>query len=516
MNAAQPTARTRRSRWLASLTTPEPNRVYQRSAADAASMSVAGTLGAEIAGVIEARLLQAGRVVLDWRPLSPPAGTPSARKPEHPGEIEQTLVPDVAAGYFAGTLPNVPIGGPYTFELRLRDGDSTRPGPRVPGLLVGDLWVLAGQSNMEGCGGLADLEPPSPHVHAFYLGDTWAVARDPLCWFNEASEPAYWREPDPAKRPAAARQERALREVGGGLAMRFGKDLHRASGVPVGLVVCPLGGSSMAQWSPRLKDQGTSCLYGAMLRRIGRAGGRVAGCLWWQGESDALDVQGRGYLENTRELFASLRVDLGQPDLPFLYVQLAPFHSWDPNVTPAGWNKVRNDQLLLERELPHLAFTAALDATLSDPIHVDSTSLRRIGARLARLALRFVNGPGAGDRAFTGKRAGAAVAPEIGPRPAGFAFEDAARTELRVAYQSVNGKLLPARDIRGFSIEKDGVPQVIASCVRGPDGRSVLITLADPAPPGANFWYARGFFPVCNLTDEAGFPAPAFGPVSLA
>jgi sialate O-acetylesterase len=486
MNATHRPAGPRRSRLFAVLTAPEPFRVYQRSAANAAAIEIAGALAPDAAGTVESRLLQARKPLLDWRPLR------------------------ITGRSFADALPDVPVGGPYTLELRLRDGDTVRPGPRIPGLLVGDLWVLAGQSNMEGCGGLVGLEPPSPHVNAFCFGDYWAVARDPLCWFNEATEPVYWREPDPAKRPEAARRERAARETGAGLGIRFGKDLHRATGVPVGLVMCALGGSSMAQWSPRLKDQGPRSLYGATLRRIAQVGGRVAGCLWWQGETDALENQGRQYPENMRELITSLRADLGRPDLPFLYVQLAPFHSWDPNVTPAGWNKVQNDQLVLEKELPQLAFAAALDATLSDPIHIDAASQRRIGARLARLALHLNR-----DRHLFFERQSAA-ATEIGPRPARVEFENAERTKLRVTFEGVNRALLPARGIRGFSIEQNGMPQEITSCVRGADGRSVLITLAAAVPPGASLWYARGFFPVCNLVDAAAFPAPVFGPVALA
>jgi hypothetical protein len=79
----------------------------------------------------------------------------------------------------------------------------------------------------------------------------------------------------------------------------------------------------------------------------------------------------------------------------------------------------------------------------------------------------------------------------------------------------VNGALTPARGIRGFVIEKDGVVSGIRNCVRAQDGKSVVISLVSTVPEGANLWYGKGLDPCVNLADKGGFAAPVFGPVEL-
>ena len=69
-------------------------------------------------------------------------------------------------------------------ELELATGGPHEVGG-AKNVLVGDLWVLAGQSNMEGVGGLVEVETPHPLVHSFQSRETWAVAEEPLHWLGE-------------------------------------------------------------------------------------------------------------------------------------------------------------------------------------------------------------------------------------------------------------------------------------------------------------------------------------------
>jgi sialate O-acetylesterase len=43
-----------------------------------------------------------------------------------------------------------------------------------------DVWVMAGQSNMEGCGALAESLDPDPRVWCFTTRSEWRMAKDPL------------------------------------------------------------------------------------------------------------------------------------------------------------------------------------------------------------------------------------------------------------------------------------------------------------------------------------------------
>jgi sialate O-acetylesterase len=68
-----------------------------------------------------------------------------------------TKVAEARAGQWPGELRDVPAGGPYKIELRAAGATST-----VEDVLVGDLWILAGQSNMEGVGDLVGVQKPDP------------------------------------------------------------------------------------------------------------------------------------------------------------------------------------------------------------------------------------------------------------------------------------------------------------------------------------------------------------------
>lgn len=444
------------------ITSPRPNQVFQRNEDYLGDIIIAGTVGG--ARVVEYRLTDGG-----WQKA------------------------EVSGGRFTGVVKDVPVGGPYTLEIRA-DGKGIQ---RVPGILVGDLWILAGQSNMDGCGKLINLEPPHRMVHAFYYNESWSVAKDPLCRVTDSIDPVHWPTQNLAELQKIRESDYAYREIGASLGVRFGKDLYKATGVPVGLLVCPHGGTSLEQWSPKLKSEGGNSFYGSMLRRVQVADGKVAGCLWYQGESDAVGpTQGTQYREDFRFLIESMRTDLNAPDMPFIYVQLGPFFS-DDAAYRDGWNRVQDVQLAIEKEMPNLAMVPAIDSTISDIIHADAVSLRRIGARMALMARKLRFGE---DIPF-------------GPRPAEIGFADDTRTTIRVRYTDVNGKLTSASGIRGFLVEKDGVPCVIRGCKA--DGDIVLITLAESAPNGAVLWYGRGISPTVSLKDSAGFAAPVFGPVEL-
>ena len=86
-------------------------------------------------------------------------------------------------------LGGIPAGGPYRIELRIQ---GTNAVAQVDNILVGDLWVLAGQSNMEGMGELVDVQQPDPLVHSFDLADNWVVAEEPLHTLVSAADRVHW------------------------------------------------------------------------------------------------------------------------------------------------------------------------------------------------------------------------------------------------------------------------------------------------------------------------------------
>ena len=74
-------------------------------------------------------------------------------------------------------LTGIPVGGPYTLTISDKNGEVD-----FDNIYVGDVWILAGQSNMEGAGLMTDAEyayesNPDMSVRAFYLDDSWDFAR---------------------------------------------------------------------------------------------------------------------------------------------------------------------------------------------------------------------------------------------------------------------------------------------------------------------------------------------------
>ena len=95
-----------------------------------------------------------------------------------------------------GKLVGVPVGGPYTITCSVSAGPgkgtlTTSVGP----VFVGDLWVLAGQSNMQGVGDLVDVTPPNPRVMLLGMDDKWRQAEEPLHWLVDSPDPVHSGDP---------------------------------------------------------------------------------------------------------------------------------------------------------------------------------------------------------------------------------------------------------------------------------------------------------------------------------
>ena len=223
-----------------------------------------------------------------------------------------------SVGYQDGKLVGVPTGGPYQVSVEVKVGGETRP-VNVGHLYVGDLWVLAGQSNMEGVGDLGT----SPRRTTGSGCSGWtASGRGPRSRCTGSSTPPTRSTRAtllPGKRSA---EQHKTRPKGAGLGLPFAVAIARATRRPHRPGRRAHGGTSMAQWDPAKKDEGGKSLYGSMLRQVNLAGGKVKGVLWYQGESDANDQAAAVYPKVFADFISAVRPDFGQPDLPFYLVQI--------------------------------------------------------------------------------------------------------------------------------------------------------------------------------------------------
>lgn len=427
--------------------------------------------------------------------------------------FDWSAIPVSGEGQWTTRIAGVPVGGPFRIELRLRDTAGDELDRREVGdVFIGDLWVLAGQSNMDGRGELADAETPSEMVRVLTLADTWQVAEDPLHWCYESVYPVYLssyvsptqRRPIDYAPRGAWPTWRPPDDMGTGLGISFGKQIHEASGVPVGLVVCSLGGTTLDQWSPSLKEQGARSLYGAMLARVAKCGGRVRGIVWYQGESDSYPTEtARQYADKLASFVGSIRADLADEQLPFLVVQIGR-QVISGEAAPDGRNLVREAQRLAAERIPHCGVTSAIDLSLSSAAHLDADGYKRIGRRLGKLALAVAYRDGRHWR---------------GPTLKSVTVDKEQPDVIRVEYENVTGRLRAEPRVAGFSVRDQGgsrlAVNVLEATVDQAAGNVVRIRTISPVPEGATLWYGYGWDPHCNVVDDADMAAPAFGPIPL-
>lgn len=373
---------------------------------------------------------------------------------------------------------------------------------------MSDMWILAGQSNMEGCGDLIEVETSHTKVRTFAHGDKWETAQEPLHWLLEANDTVHWcghtRETIEAERANV----RKTRTKGAGLGLTFAKTISDATGNEIDLVPCAHGGTSMEQWSPHHKNLGGASLFGAMLRRVRLARetqptAQLKGVLWYQGESDANVDAAALYFDRMIELITAFREDLHAPGLPFYLVQLGPFAATDSDADPnrASWSLIREIQRTLPSELENVATVPAIDLTLDDPIHIGTDGLKRLGRRLANVALGNVYGRKA-------------------PTPIKFDSLTREGNVVRVKFGGVNGGFTspdPGGRVPGFCADRDGKPEpatIYRTILEGPDTVKIRLNEWDPTVP-RTLWYGYGYQPFCQLADKADMAAPAFGPVPI-
>jgi len=234
-----------------------------------------------------------------------------------------------------------------------------------------EVWLLMGQSNMSGRGDLSEL----PAV--FAIPDPRIMA-----WGNDG-EPAVAREPlDSAVGQVDLISADVQAGVGPGLAfarVRIAQQPNRR----LILVPCAKGGSAIAEWTPA---DGRGTLFGSCVARARAAvrRGRLAGVLWYQGESDARSGDDAlAWPARLERMVTALRIGLARPDLPIVVVSLAdePVRGPYAGRYPA-WQAVQAAQASLR--VPGVVVVAAAGLPKGeDDLHLSTAGQILLGTRLA-------------------------------------------------------------------------------------------------------------------------------------
>ena len=257
---------------------------------------------------------------------------------------------------------------------------------RFENIVVGDIWLASGQSNMEmqlrgaAGGNEAIASSANPMIRHF------KVPRP-----DEQPQPNtnHWYE----SAPASIASQSAVGYF-------FADELQKKLGIPIGLLNCSYGGTCtetwcgpevMARdwpewqaWQKRVKDDPKthprnkvpSYLYERMVKPI--IPFPIKGILWYQGEGNA------GRAEEQKKLLPAMVADWrkswGNEQLPFFFVQLARYEA-------ANWHSFRQAQLECWRTIPHSHMAVTIDLSKepgNHPIHPKTKA--PIGHRLALAA----------------------------------------------------------------------------------------------------------------------------------
>jgi hypothetical protein len=400
------------------------------------------------------------------------------------------LVGSAKRGTFRATLAGIPAGGPYRLELRCG-----KESARLASFFVGDVWILAGQSNMEGIGLMTGKAKPHPLVRALSMRREWRLAADPLHILAESPDRCHHETVPCSEAESEKRRRFAVKGVGPGIF--FAREMFDRTGVPQGLICAAHGGTSMLQWSPQRKNLGGESLYASMLESVRVTRQPVAGLLWYQGESDANLQDAALYSARMKELVAATRRDFRQPGLPWIVVQISRVYGHPIALGP--WNDIQEQQRLLPRRIRNLETVAAIDLPMDDGIHIGSDGYVTLAGRMARMADRLAHG---NKRELPPPSPRKAV--QIG-RP-----EDC---KVDVIFDNVVGGLQSVGPAHGFIfIMPAGDPNYIIhrTVLKGNTAR---LHLNGSLPPGSRLTYGCGTSPICNITDGRGHAVPMFGPI---
>jgi sialate O-acetylesterase len=220
-------------------------------------------------------------------------------------------------------------GGPY--QITISDGEAIT----LKNILIGEVWLCSGQSNMEmPIKGFRDQPILGSNDAIFNSANDqirlYTVPRSVQRSPQDTSKNSFWKSAE----PEAVSNFSAT-------AYYFGKLLQQKLKVPIGLVNISYGGSPVEAFmdaetlkafpeinipSPtdtvKLNNRVATVLYNGMLKPF--LGFTIKGCIWYQGESN--NDRPQQYETLFPAFVKQIRTQTGQGDFPFYYCQIAPYN----------------------------------------------------------------------------------------------------------------------------------------------------------------------------------------------
>lgn len=499
--------------------------VISLSAAAAwAEVKVAGIFGSQM-------VLQREQPIRIWGQAAPGEQvTVSFSRTDGTKAGEQASTVADAKGQWELTLGKYPTGGSWALKV------SASNTIEFDDILIGDVWLCSGQSNMQWVvkqAQQADQEYAKADLPAVRMFTVPRVV---------SIEPGTDVKADWIK--AGPDTAAGMSAVG----YFFGRALHEHLDVPIGLVNSSWGGTrietwmtpkalaatpngqadidnwrkqvsdidakateaqdakQLAEYEARLKQweadkaagkavgrppkkprtgpplnnpQGANHLYFSMIQPIERL--KIRGVIWYQGEANAKPGQAQEYRDELMQLVLGWREVFAQPELPFFWVQLPEFGQRQ------DWPLVR-EAMLQARSVPHTEMAIALG--LGDEKNIHPGRKREVGERLALLARHVAYG----EQLLC-----------QGPIYKSAQF-DAGKAIIEFDHIG-EGLVLTPQDRPGFEIAGEDKKFVPAQAKLE---NSKLVVWSDSVPAPKAVRYGWSAYPAVWLTNSASLPASPF------
>jgi sialate O-acetylesterase len=241
-------------------------------------------------------------------------------------------------------------------------------------------------------------------------------------------------------------------------------------------------------WNPQPEMWEPATLYNGMIAPITRF--PIEGVIWYQGESNSSLDRASTYATLFPTLIHDWRRRWAQGDFPFLFTQISNFKS-GPN---EDWATIRNAQ----RQALSVTNTAmAVTIDVGNPDNVHPKDKATVGHRLALAARDVAYGEHVEDAGPLFRQ----VTMESSQQGATL------RTELRVWFDHAQGLTAKGGTVRGFEIA--GPDGKFVQAEANIDGATVLIhSLAVPQPRSVRYDWANS--PDGNLFNGDGLPMSPF------
>ena len=245
----------------------------------------------------------------------------------------------------------------YTPQSILISDDETIT---LSNILIGEVWFCSGQSNMEMPLAGFDNCPIAGANETIAKAGQWKGIRVAMIEKNGQLEPAdrckgSWKVSSTENAPAF-----------GATAFHFAMMMNQVLNVPIGIINCSWGGSTVEGWLPRKPLQNYT----------------IKGFLWYQGESNV--GKHKTYGERLKTMVELWRKEWGLGELPFYFVEIAPFGSAEGT----GNALLREAQFKAQALIPNSAMISTND--LVEPYeayNIHPKDKKHVGERLAYQAL---------------------------------------------------------------------------------------------------------------------------------